>query len=245
MSQYAFFFDETRCIDCHACVVACRDWNNIDAGPVKWLRMFSWETGTFPEVRFHNLFGACYHCEKPLCVRACPNQAIYKEEKFGAVLVDKTRCQGTRKCWLACPYGVPQFADGHSSTRMSKCNMCIKRLEHGEPPICTLSCPTRALDFGPLEEMTGKYGNVQALAGMPDPGKTAPAIIFKPRVERQKVIVYDASRALHLIRGRGILPPLYEDIEAITRIPQGVVRRNRLLMKPRNSLESQEVTRTD
>jgi len=39
MTQYAFFFDQNRCYNCHACVVACRDWNDIQPGPVKWLRL--------------------------------------------------------------------------------------------------------------------------------------------------------------------------------------------------------------
>ena len=41
MTQYGFFFDETRCVDCRACVVSCRDWYNIPSGPVKLSRMFS------------------------------------------------------------------------------------------------------------------------------------------------------------------------------------------------------------
>ena len=41
--QYGFFFDQGRCTDCRACVLACREWHDIPAGPVKWCRMFQWE----------------------------------------------------------------------------------------------------------------------------------------------------------------------------------------------------------
>ena len=245
MTQYAFFFDETRCIDCRACSIACRDWNDIDAGPVKWLRVLSWEEGAFPEVRLHFLFAPCYHCEKPLCLLACPNHAIYKEDKYGAVLVDPALCRGIRKCWVACPYGAPQFANDNPGTKMSKCNMCIERLEKAQLPVCVLACPTRALDFGPIEEMTKKYGNVRALPEMPDAKRARPSVIFKPRAERKKVIPYDSARALQLMCKRGNLPPLYESVEAITHIPPGVVKRNHLVMKPRDSRELMEVSRND
>ncbi len=246
MTQHAFFFDETRCIDCHACAIACRDWNDIKPGPIKWLRRFSWETGSYPEVRMHFLFAPCYHCQHPVCLEACPHHAIYKEDKFGAVLVDPKLCKGARKCWVACPYGAPQFADDKPGTKMSKCNMCIGRLEKGEMPICVLSCPTRALDFGPIEEMTGKYGDVRLIPEMPDPKKTGPSVIFKPRsAERKKVIPYDAARALQLARKRGDLPPLYKDVKTITNIPPGAVRRDHLMMKPKNSQELMELTRND
>ncbi|WP_303852736.1 4Fe-4S binding protein, partial [Seleniivibrio woodruffii] len=25
----AFYFDQNRCMGCHACVVACKDWNDV------------------------------------------------------------------------------------------------------------------------------------------------------------------------------------------------------------------------
>ncbi|MDE7034381.1 MAG: 4Fe-4S binding protein, partial [Mucispirillum sp.] len=31
--QYGFYIDQERCIGCHACVVACKDRNDILPGP--------------------------------------------------------------------------------------------------------------------------------------------------------------------------------------------------------------------
>ena len=31
--QIGFYFDQTRCTGCSACRVACKDWNDIPAGP--------------------------------------------------------------------------------------------------------------------------------------------------------------------------------------------------------------------
>ena len=39
--------------------------------------------------------------------------------------------------------------------------MCIDRLSEGMQPACTMSCPLRAFDFGPLDELIEKYGDVR------------------------------------------------------------------------------------
>ena len=43
--QLAFYFDQTRCTGCYACVVACKDWHDIPAGPASWMRV----TGLFSQ----------------------------------------------------------------------------------------------------------------------------------------------------------------------------------------------------
>lgn len=216
MTQYAFFFDQNRCYNCHACVVACRDWNDIQPGPVKWLRMLQWEKGTWPTMRMNTLFATCYHCENPVCIDACTYHALFKEDKYGAVLLDEDLCEGDRNCWKACPYGAPQYEDDAPGTPMSKCDMCYDRLEQGELPVCVMACPGRALDFGPLEEMEKKYGTLKALPDMPDGTFVKPAVVFKPVNPRKDIVPYNVDRAMELMRDRGEdLPPQFEyaDVE--------------------------------
>jgi NADPH-dependent glutamate synthase beta subunit-like oxidoreductase/Fe-S-cluster-containing hydrogenase component 2 len=134
------------------------------------MRVYQWETGVFPNVKLHLLPIMCYHCQDPACMEACDNKAIYKEDKYGAVLVDPTRCRGERKCWAACPYGSPQFPGDEAGLKMIKCTMCIDRLEEGLKPICVLSCSMRALEFGPMEEILTKYGNPNRLEAKPGYG---------------------------------------------------------------------------
>ena len=235
MPQYAFFFDQSRCSNCHACVVACRDWNNIEPGPVKWLRMLQWEKGAFPNTRMHVTFATCYHCEIPLCVDACPNKALFKEDKYGAVLLDEDRCRGDRACWTACPYGAMQYEDDAPGTPASKCDFCYDKLEAGELPVCVMACPLRALDFGPIEEMEKRYGKLRALEDMPSPEQAKPAIVFKPMSQRRKIVPYDEARAMELMRDRGVeLPPTYGDIEEVEDLPDGLVGYSKLIMKAPN-----------
>lgn len=164
MTQYGFFIDLSRCIGCNACVIACKQWHDVAPGPAKWMRVYQWEKGSFPDIDLRVLPIPCFHCEKPVCADACPNKAITKEDKYGAVLVDAAKCTGQRKCWEACPYGAPQYEDDAPGTRMSKCTMCIDRLEQGLKPICVLSCSLRALEFGPLDEIKKRYSTQKEAA---------------------------------------------------------------------------------
>lgn len=199
MTQYAFYFDQSRCYDCKGCAVACKDWNQLEPGPEKWLRIFAWEEGGYLETRLKALFAPCYHCEIPACVEACANDAIFKEDAYGAVLVEQEKCVGCRSCYEACPYGAPQFATEEPGQKMSKCTMCLDRLQDGKYPMCVLSCPMRALDFGTLEEMREKYPDaVEALPEMPA-SHTRPSILFKPQAPRKNHVRLDRERALELM----------------------------------------------
>jgi anaerobic dimethyl sulfoxide reductase subunit B (iron-sulfur subunit) len=48
--QLGFYVDQSRCTGCHTCVVACKDWNDLPAGPVNWRWVSSVEEGVFPKV---------------------------------------------------------------------------------------------------------------------------------------------------------------------------------------------------
>jgi anaerobic dimethyl sulfoxide reductase subunit B (iron-sulfur subunit) len=242
MTQYGFFVDQSRCTGCNACTIACMQWHDIAPGPVKWMRVYQWEKGTFPNVRLHMLPVMCYHCEDPVCVKACENEALYKEDTYGAILVDSDKCHGCRKCWQACPYGAPQFDGDEVGANMSKCNMCIDRLRQNLRPICVLSCSMRALEFGPLEDLTNKYGNLRRLEDMPRDSITRPAVVFKPADDKMEVVPWDGKRALELWRKRNpetgeSLSDLFEDLTDVTEASTDIVGRNRLMLKPKKSDE--------
>jgi anaerobic dimethyl sulfoxide reductase subunit B (iron-sulfur subunit) len=205
---------------------------------VKWLRLFEWETGSFPNQRLNSLFAPCYHCENPVCVDACPNKARYKEGKYGAVMVDPAKCKGARQCWLACPYGSPQYASDAMGEKSSNCSMCIDRLEQGNQPQCVMTCHMRALDFGPLADLQAKYGTLRQLEGMPDPTTTVPAVVFKPKDPKKQVVPYDTNRALQLLASRPYgLRKVYDVPADATEIPPGLLARDSLHMKPTNLKE--------
>lgn len=180
MRQLGFYFDQQRCIGCDTCVVACKQWRQVPAGPASWRRVRTLEEGKFPQLWLAHLSLSCCHCAEPACTTACPAGAITKRAGDGVVVVDQALCiPGCRACLHACPYEAPQFRSAES--RMEKCDFCLDRLEAGKKPLCVASCPLRALDAGPLEDMEATYGRIRQAPGFPDPASTLPSILFYPR----------------------------------------------------------------
>ena len=189
--QMGFYFDQTRCIGCFTCIVACKDWNDVPAGPASWRRVTIIEKGKYPDLFVAALTTSCYHCAEPACVQACPVNAITKRAEDGVVVVDREACLGRDNCDSClqyCPYDAPQFG-AEENAKMQKCHFCIDRLAENKKPICVDSCPMRALDAGPLDELRAKYGDIQEAEGFTYSPELAPAIIFKPKKDERGLLV--------------------------------------------------------
>jgi anaerobic dimethyl sulfoxide reductase subunit B (iron-sulfur subunit) len=149
MVQKGLYFDESRCTACETCVIACKDWHDVELG-VHWLRVMTSESGKYPRVKVKYSLRVCRHCGKAPCMEVCPTEAITRREEDGVVLVDSEKCIGCRDCLPACPFGVPQFGEDGV---LQKCNLCEARIQNGENPVCVDACPTRALFFGTIREL--------------------------------------------------------------------------------------------
>lgn len=181
--QYGFYFDENRCMGCFACVVACKDWHEVPAGPASWLRVKTIEKGRYPNLSVVFLPLTCNHCSNPACASVCPVEAIVKRPEDGIVTVDREACLGKEQCGLcleACPYEAPQFGE-EANARMQKCDLCQDRLAAGKKPICVLSCPMEAIDVGPLEDLRARYGDIRETGGLTYSEELAPSVTFKPK----------------------------------------------------------------
>ncbi len=182
--QMGFYFDQSRCTGCHTCAVACKDWNDVPAGPARWRWVTTEEWGKYPNVAVSHLALSCLHCAQPTCVPVCPTQAITKGPDDGIVVVDREKClPNCFQCRYACPYEAPQFG-AEPEARMQMCNFCPERLAEGKKPTCVDSCPLRALDAGPLEEIVAKYGDTRKAAGFADTERTQPSLVVKPAILR-------------------------------------------------------------
>ena len=184
MKQYGLYFDQTRCTGCYTCLVACKDWYDLDAGPVNFMRIHCIEKGIFPDLFAAYLALPCYHCLKPPCVQVCPGKAIIKREKDGIVVVDPDRCLGgeecPQKCLKVCPWKAPQFSP-EKGAKMRKCELCVERLKDGKQPICVEACPMFALEIGFLDFLMKKYGEGTEAEGFKNFKQFSPAVIFKPK----------------------------------------------------------------
>ena len=181
--QYGIYFDQNRCMGCFTCVVACRDWHDVPAGPASYMRLNTIEKGRYPDLFVAFLPLACYHCLHPACVDVCPVNAIVKREEDGIVTVDREICQGKDDCGLcleACPYDAPQFG-AEENAKMQKCDLCIDRWADGKKPICINGCPMRALDAGPIDELKAKYGDIRDAENFVYAKDLEPSVTFKPK----------------------------------------------------------------
>jgi len=245
MTQYGIFFDQSRCYGCKACSVACKDWYDIAPGPEKWMSVYMWEEGVFPSIRMNILAFNCGHCDDPACMTACVHDAISKDTRTGAVIVDQDKCEGDRNCFTACPYGAPKFASDEPGTKMSKCTMCVDRLEMGELPVCVAACQMRALDFGPIDELVAKYGDCRQLEGMPSPSATVPNWVARPRDEKKELVAFDPEKFIALSQPRADMGDIFTDVENLINPGKDVITRNKLNMKCSTVKEVMENTRSD
>jgi formate dehydrogenase iron-sulfur subunit len=116
----------------------------------------------------------CKHCTHAACLDVCPTGSLFRTE-FGTVVVQEDICNGCGYCVPACPFGVldqrkipSTLNTGHKPDlpamgpfergekedgRVFKCTLCYDRLKGGHEPACAKACPTKSIQFGPLEEL--------------------------------------------------------------------------------------------
>ena len=128
--QIVPFFD--LCTGCRICELACSQNHFRAYAPRKAHVAVSIESEGLraqPSI--------CIQCDDAPCVRVCPVDAIDKDDKLGAVLINRDKCTGCKMCVLACPIDAIYFDT--ESKKATKCDLC-----QGEPA-CVKYCPTKAL----------------------------------------------------------------------------------------------------
>jgi anaerobic dimethyl sulfoxide reductase subunit B (iron-sulfur subunit) len=173
--QYGFYFHSDRCVQCHACEVACKSWNGVETG-IAWRRVADFWSGSFPEVTDRTVSYSCMHCAKPSCVQACPSGALSKRAEEGIVVVDSQKCIACRSCEKACPFNIPQYG---KNGIMQKCDMCLDRLERRQQPVCTATCPGEALKFGVMEDLI-KISSARSATKLPV--ETVPSFLISGKL---------------------------------------------------------------
>lgn len=194
-NQKAFYFDASICTGCKACAIACKDRSDLPVG-VNWRRVYQYEGGGWIQHPVHHdmlipsnvfvysLSVACMHCEGGNCVKVCPTKAMYKRDD-GVVLIDESKCIGCRYCEWACPYGAPQFNEAKGV--MTKCDFCQDMQAKGLNPVCVDACVMRAIEFGDLDELRARHGDLAAIEPLPDAGITSPSFVVTPHRHAQVV----------------------------------------------------------
>jgi formate dehydrogenase iron-sulfur subunit len=176
-------YDNSRCIGCRACQMACKQWNDLPPqstdpqgiyespyglSPAAWTLI---RLSRYPVNERRNwvfMKEGCMHCGEPGCVAVCPTGAL-KKQPNGLVTYARELCNGCGYCTQFCPFGVPQLEVADPITgaaKSSKCTFCQDRVADDLRPFCIESCPAGALEWGDREAMLAEAkSRVDALKG--------------------------------------------------------------------------------
>ncbi len=167
-ARKGFLVDTARCIGCRSCQVACKQWNKTDADktanqgtfenprdltPALYNRIRFVEKETSGAVTWQFLNERCMQCGEAGCMKVCPSPGALYRTKDGIVAYNKEKCISCKYCVSACPFNIPRY---DTDNKVSKCNLCLNRIENGMVPACAKACPTETLKFGKRSDLIAK-----------------------------------------------------------------------------------------
>jgi tetrathionate reductase subunit B len=156
MPKYAMVIDQSRCVGCMACVVACKRENDVPPENFR-TRVVETVDGVFPELRSEMRSELCNHCDHAPCATVCPTGASHKE-KDGTVQIDRKKCVGCKACVAACPYDARYINEEHGYA--DKCSFCQHRLREGKQPACVATCIGGSRIFGDLSDPRSEVSRI-------------------------------------------------------------------------------------
>lgn len=171
--NYFVIADPIKCIGCRTCMIACvvehssddifyQDPKDINFNPKIEVVKNAQVTAPIQ----------CRQCEDAPCAKACPHNAIKKNET--SITVDEEKCIGCKNCMLACPLGAINLNDKEKGKLVNLDNIpsdklfCIEKMvankcdlcSHSEEgPACVRVCPTSAFKIVTEDDLSQSIKN--------------------------------------------------------------------------------------
>ncbi len=137
--QRVLIYDPERCTGCKCCEMACanRNFGTLELDK-SHIRIFV-DPKNFDREAIN-----CLHCANPVCLNACPVDAISKDDETGWVTLNQMKCIGCCSCTYACPLMAAWFEEDRRAA--NKCNFC------DGSPNCARFCSPQAIRVGTRAE---------------------------------------------------------------------------------------------
>ncbi|MFH7326233.1 4Fe-4S dicluster domain-containing protein [Desulfurivibrio sp. C05AmB] len=165
MTRMARLIDITRCTACRGCQVSCKRWNQLegeigpftgsfqshdDMSPGRWTMINFYEEKKSHGLEWHFRKNCCMHCAEAGCLKACPNNALVREEN-GTIRRIEENCIGCGHCVQFCPFNIPRIDE--AAKKMKKCTFCYDRITNDREPACAKTCVPQAIVYGTWDDM--------------------------------------------------------------------------------------------
>jgi len=132
--QKVLLVNSEKCTGCRICEIVCSFHKERECNPTKSrIHIIKWEDAGI------DVPIVCQQCEIPICERVCPVEAISRDQKTGAMIIDYNVCIGCRMCLMACPFGGMSI--DIEQKKIIKCDLCEGN------PVCAKFCPTQAIEY--------------------------------------------------------------------------------------------------
>ena len=132
-SQRNLLINSDVCTGCRLCELACSMVKEKESNPAKariYIETYMMEGLRIPRV--------CVNCVNPPCVKACPLEALQRDETTGYVFLDYDKCDHCAACIPACPFGGLRLT---VENKVIMCDLC------GGAPECVKICEPKAIQF--------------------------------------------------------------------------------------------------
>lgn len=139
MGQRVLVVDLNLCSGCRSCELRCAFKHHQQCHP---------SNSRMRVVRMDHVGVSvplfCLNCEEGFCQEICPTQAIQRNEKTEALVLQEEKCVRCRACTMVCPFSGLQVLPDR---RVVKCDLC------GGDPYCVKYCETGALKYVDVEDV--------------------------------------------------------------------------------------------
>src|ERR1035437_8429926 len=150
MARMKFLCDADRCIECNACVTACKNENEVPWG-INRRRVVTLNDGKPGE---RSISMACMHGTAAPCAAFCPVNCFYACP-FGAPLYPKVGNFGSRGKMDKCTFCAGGPEEDNSKEEYEKYGS--NRLAEGKLPLCAEMCSTKSLLAGDSDVIAQIY----------------------------------------------------------------------------------------